>query len=250
LKRINFNAQNLHFFRLAEEAKIRFIVIKFSLIVFFLCTLSIVTESYAATEIYVVRHAETVGNATRKHTHENDRTFSSKGQKQVIALTLKLDKLQFDSIIVSPKYRTLNTIFPYLRKHHLVAEIWPELEECCWQRNSQIYASTLHRGSIIRLERSMRKYFIFPNTESQRTYNTQDYSTGLLQIFKAIQLIRKRFSGSEKRILIVAHYHLGSRLIEILQGIEPNGRYKLSNAKITHLSEKSNGTFHLISMNE
>jgi len=72
----------------------------------------------------------------------------------------------------------------------------------------------------------------------------------LLQTFKAIQLIRKRFAGSGKRVLVVAHYHIGSRLIEILQGIEPDGRYKLSNAKISYLVEKDDGSYRLVSMNE
>ncbi|MBL4774639.1 MAG: histidine phosphatase family protein [Mariprofundus sp.] len=210
-----------------------------------------VNNSYAATEIYLVRHAETVGNATHKHTYENDRTFSSKGKNQRQQLTKKLAKFQFDAIIVSPKYRTLTTILPYLKKHHLIAEVWPELEECCWQRQrGQLSSFSLQRGSNIYLEGNMKDYFIFPNTAAQQEYNANNYSAGLLQTFKAIQLIRKRFSGSGKRILIVAHYHIGSRLIEILQDLEPSGRYKLSNAKITHLIENSNGTFRLISMNQ
>ncbi len=210
------------------------------------------SNSYAAsaTEIYLVRHGETMGNLTHKHTYENDRTFSPKGKKQVAALTTKLDKLNFDHIIVSPKYRTLNTILPYLKKHRLKAEVWPELQECCWQKKSRIASFNLKRGKAIKIESHMKNYFIFHNADARRRYAPKDYGDGLLQTFKAVQLIRKRFAGTGKRILIVGHYHIGSRLIEILQNLEPDGRYKLSNAKISHLIETGGGKFRLLNINQ
>jgi len=210
-------------------------------------------NSYAGTqtEIYFARHAETLGNATHKHNHKNDRTFSKKGKQQVARLTAKLDALHFDAIVVSPKYRVLNTIFPYLKKHHLKAEIWPELQECCWQpKTTRLSSSTLQRGKRIHLESAMQSSFIFPNADAQRRYAAKNYGDGLLQTFKAVQLIRQRFAGSGKRILIVGHYHSGARLIEILQGIEPDGRYQLSNTKVSHLRETSDGSFQLIDLNQ
>jgi len=250
LKHINSKAQNLHYFCITDGAKIRFIVIKLPLIIFFLCAFSVVSESYAATEIYIVRHGETVGNVTHVHSYENDRTFSTQGKQQVARLTDWLSGSSFDHIIVSPKYRTLNTILPYLKRHNLQAEIWPELQECCWQKTGRKSSFNLRRGNKIILEAQMQHYFIFPNAAAHRAYNAQNYGDGLLQTFKAIQLIRQRFGGSGKRILIVAHYHIGSRLLELLQGMEPDGRYKLSNAKISYLRENRDGTFRLISLNQ
>ncbi len=220
-----------------------------------LCSAFVVVAATAyaapATEIYFVRHGETVGNVTHKHTYENDRTFSDKGKNQVAELTEKLGRLHFDHIIVSPKYRTLNTIYPYLKKHELKAEIWPELQECCWQKKSSRLSSfNLQRGQQIQLESNMKRYYTFPDDDARRRYAAKNYGDGLLQMFKAVQLIHKRFADSGKRILVVSHYHIGSRLIESLQGIEPEGRYKLSNAKISHLIEKGDGTFRLIDMNQ
>ena len=208
-----------------------------------------VPSTYAATDIYFVRHAETMGNLTHHHSHRNDRTLSPKGNRQTAALTRKLDRLRFDYIIVSPKYRVLKTILPYvkkLKKHHMTAEIWPELAECCWQKNRSLSTGKPQRGSKIRLETGMKAYFTFAGADDRFSYDTHGYGQGMMQIFMAAEKIKKRFAGSGKRILVVGHYHAGSRLIEILQGIDPIGRYNISNSQLLHLRENSNGTFSLL----
>jgi len=202
---------------------------------------------YAATDIYFVRHAETMGNLTHHHSHKNDRTLSPKGLRQVNELTRKLDLLSFDSIVVSPKYRALKTILPYLKKHRMEAEIWPELAECCWQKQRELSAGMPERGSQIRLESTMKPYLTFARADDRFTFHTRGYGQGMLQTFLAAEKIKKRFAGSGKRILVVGHYHAGSRLIEILQGNDPIGRYKISNTQLLHLRENSNGTFSLLS---
>jgi len=205
-----------------------------------------ITSAYAATDIYFVRHAETMGNLTHHHSHENDRTLSPAGIRQVENLTRKLDQLQFDYIIVSPKYRVLKTILPYLKKHRLVAEIWPELAECCWQKQREPSSGALNRGSQIRLESAMQPYFTFADSNDHFSYSTHGYGQGMTQITLATDRIRQRFGGTNKRILIVGHYHAGSRILEILQGMEPIGRYQIANTQIAHLQESDTGTFSLI----
>ncbi|MFQ5518965.1 MAG: histidine phosphatase family protein [Mariprofundus sp.] len=217
---------------------------------FSLAPMAVSAAQAAASEIYYVRHAETVGNVTHKHTRKNDRTFSSKGKQQVIELTRKLDRLRFDYILVSPKYRALNTVFPYLKKHALKAEIWPELAECCWQKERNMSFGKLRRGSRIKLEAQMKNYFTFPDAESRNRYDAKNYGQGMMQTFMATEKMKQRFAGSGKTILVIGHYHAGARVIEILQGIEPVGGHKLSNAKIHHLRENSDGSFALISSNQ
>jgi len=204
-------------------------------------------SAYAATDIYFVRHAETMGNLTHHHSQKNDRTLSPKGNRQVAALTRKLDRLSFDYIVVSPKYRALKTILPYLKKHRLEAEIWPELAECCWQKKRALSAGKPQRGSQIRLEAAMKPYFTFARPDDRLSYHTRGYGQGMMQTFMAAEKIRKRFAGSGKRILVVGHYHAGSRLIEILLGNEPTGRYKIANTQLLHLRGNSNGAFSLLS---
>jgi len=206
-----------------------------------------IPPSYAATDIYFVRHAETMGNLTHHHSRENDRTLSPTGIRQVENLTRALDQLQFDYIIVSPKYRVLKTILPYLKKHRLVAEIWPELAECCWQKQRTLSSGSLRRGSRISLESAMKPYFTFARADDHYKYKTRGYGQGMVQISMATDRIKQRFAGSDKRILIVGHYHAGSRIIEMLQGLEPVGRYKIANTQIIHLQEGKTGTFFLTS---
>ena len=200
----------------------------------------------ASTDIYFVRHAETMGNLTHHHSHKNDSTLSPEGRRQVAALTRKLDQRTFDHIIVSPKYRALKTIMPYLKRHRAVAEIWPELEECCWQKQHERYAKKPQRGSAIRLTPDMRRHFTFADADSRFRFNTHGYGQGMVQTFMATQKIRRRFSKTGQHILIVGHYHSGSRIIEILQGIKPIGRYHIANTQMLHLRESNDGTYTLL----
>ncbi|OIO67629.1 MAG: histidine phosphatase family protein [Zetaproteobacteria bacterium CG12_big_fil_rev_8_21_14_0_65_54_13] len=199
------------------------------------------------TEVYFVRHAETMGNLTHSHSKQDDRTLSPEGIRQVEELTRSLEQLNIDYIVVSPKQRALKTILPYLKKHRLTAEIWPELAECCWQKeHRQSSAFDLKRGEKIELTSGMAPWFSFAAGDSHYSYDTRNYSEGILQTLMAADRLKKRFGQSDKTILVVGHYHAGSRLLEILQGMEPVGRYKLSNTSISHLVEQPNGTFDLL----
>lgn len=202
------------------------------------------------TTIYFVRHAETMGNVTHHHSRENDRTFSPKGQEQVARLTEKLDQIHFDAIITSPKFRAMNTIFPYLQKHHQQAEIWPELAECCWQKSRDSQNTTLTRGRPIHISATMQPYFIFPDADDHYHYRAKTYADGISMVQRAAARIRSRFAGSGKRILVITHYHSGGRIMDILTGREPTGSYKLANAAINILREDETGAFRISSGNE
>ena len=82
-----------------------------------------------ALDIYIVRHAETMGNVTLDYSEINQNTLSPKGLQQVAALPAKLEGLKFDEILVSPAWRTQKTILSYLEKNDRKAEICPEIEE-------------------------------------------------------------------------------------------------------------------------
>ena len=200
--------------------------------------------------LYVVRHAETESNRTGIHNRINDRTFSSTGMNQVRILTERLGNHRFDRIIVSPKYRAMNTILPYLKKNGLVAEIWPELEECCWQREGRdAVSSGLEHGKKIDIPGDMRPYFKLRDERTTHRYKARNYADGILQVQMAADLIKQRFAGASQSVLLVGHYHAGGRIMELLLGKEPDGGFSLQNTKISHLAEEPDGSFRLIYVN-
>jgi len=201
--------------------------------------------------LYYVRHAETEANRTGHHTEENVKIFSPNGKQQLLELPLKLEKYQFDHIFVSPKWRTLHTILPYLKEHNLKAEIWPELEECCWQEDKNVAPSdTLPPVKKIELSDDLKPFFKFRDENSSYWYESQNYADGLIQIQKVCDMISSKFSQSGKTILLVGHGCAGSRIFEILQGKKPDGKIGVFNAKITYLKEQKNNKFKIISLNE
>ena len=207
-------------------------------------------EEQQGLEIYVVRHAETESNRTGIHNRVNDRTFSTTGLNQVRILTERLGDHRFDHIIVSPKYRAMNTILPYLKKNRLVAEIWPELEECCWQREGRnAVSSGLERGKKVEVPDAMRPYFRLRDHGSSHRYKARNYADGILQVQMAADLIKKRFGGTNQSVLLVGHYHAGGRIMELLLGQEPEGRFSLENTKISLLEQQPSGHFRLIYTN-
>ncbi|ATX81206.1 Broad specificity phosphatase PhoE [Mariprofundus ferrinatatus] len=207
------------------------------------------SEEFKPLNIYYVRHGETLGNVTHKHGDYYDRTFSEEGARQVAELTAKLDEIEFDHIVTSPKYRAMNTIFPYLKKHNLKADIWPELAECCWQKERGDKATRIGRDDHIEVEPGMQPYFTFAEKTDSREFKARNYGDGLLMVSLAYERLLKNYSGSGKTILVVGHYHSGGRLIEMLQGYYPEGNYQLWNARITQLQEQEDGSFSLIASN-
>jgi len=197
-----------------------------------------------ATEIYFVRHAETVSNATHQQGIKNNHTLSRLGKKQVKRLTAQLKQLDIDYILVGPQQRALKTILPFLKAQKRTAEIWPSLDECCWQEKpAKQHAAKLKFGPKIKLNAKMKPYFVFPNAHYR--FYTQSYNEGLTQVQVAVDTLLRRFGNSGKHILVVGDYHSGTRIIELLQGMQPEGWYKLNNAKIVRLIETSDSNFVL-----
>jgi len=173
------------------------------------------TPAQATTEIWFMRHAETIGDATKDYSGENNNRLSNEGLHQARLLAHEMDKMHFDTVLVSPMPAASLTIKPWLKNHHTNVETWPELSECCWQKNQR----------------------------------SRSYREGIAMINNAVKKIRSRFAGRHQKVLIIGHYHAGSRLAEALQRYNPIGRYELRNTGMMHLIEISNGRFQIIDSN-
>ncbi|MDP8266586.1 MAG: histidine phosphatase family protein [Candidatus Aceula meridiana] len=222
----------------------------YALILFFLAVFlfySWMDDHSRGLDIYFVRHAETVANATGDYNAENQKEFTKKGYRQIQNLTRILDKMSFDHVLVSPKYRTKNTILPYLKKNNLVGQIWPEVAECCWQGDEHMPASVgIPFGKIINIKKENFRFFKLRSSSADRFYNPQTYSDGIEQIKRACELIERKYSGTGKSLLIVSHWLATSRMLEMFLGIEIKGRFNIKNAKLIHLRKEAGGKYRLM----
>lgn len=201
-------------------------------------------------DVYFVRHAQTLSNAKGVHNTRNSSTFTGVGMQQVEVLTEALKGYQFDDVLVSPTERTLNTIQPYLRDTGKRAEVWPEITECCWQSDrGDLSGGQVTWDREMRIPSEFADQFIFRDRNSMQLCGNRNYADGVAQVRRAADLIRKRFGNSGKTILVVAHYHSGQVLLGELLGVERDTLPGLENARISHLSQNTDGSFTLRSIN-
>ena len=226
--------------------------------VFVFCSLLVSACSFAESEksqldVYFVRHAETVANVTADYSEKNQRTFTEKGKDQIKRLTEGLKQYKFDEIFVSPKYRTMRTIEPYLQEQGITAELWPELAECCYQRDQNVKPThiSLEDGARINIMPDEKEWFSFRDkAEKGSYYDVRNYADGIMHLEKSVELIKERFGGTGKTILLVSHSLAGGRIIEMLLGLPPVGNYHPSNARLTHLRMNESGEFEILFFNK
>jgi broad specificity phosphatase PhoE len=198
--------------------------------------------------LYFARHGETVANATGHYGAETVDRFSVAGERQIAQLADELSSLEIEEVCVSPMLRAINTALPYLRRGQRTATIWPELAECCHQRDHRAPPSErLPRGGAITVPAHASQWF---TTESGvRTFDPANYADGLAQVHLAAARVRAEFGRSGKNVLLIGHSLAGTRLLEVLLGIEPRGRFAIANAKVSSLLQRSDGSYLLESLN-
>lgn len=208
-------------------------------------------DDRAGLDLYIVRHAQTMANVTKVYSPKNQRTFSKQGEEEIDALLHKLDGLHLDRILVSPTYRTLRTIAPYLRREGRIAEIWPELEECCWQPDRDSPASKrIPRGDPIRIDADLAGLVRFRSPETRFWYNAQNYADSERQVEEAAALVRQRFSRTGRSVLIVSHFHTGAWLIADLLGDPAAQKLALRTGALTQLRQDGDGRFRIVTLND
>lgn len=221
-----------------------------ALLALFLMCIHGLAQAAGGLDIYFVRHAQTVSNAKGVNNTKNSSTFSYDGVVQIDMLTEALGKYRFDAILVSPTERTLYTILPYLLETGKKAEVWPEITECCWQRDrGDVEGGQLIQDKDIQLPSEIASQFTFRDRNSARAYGNHSYADGIAQVRRGAELIRQLYGNSGKTLLIVAHYHSGQVLLGELLGVERETLPGLENARITHLKQGADGKFSLQSVN-
>lgn len=191
--------------------------------------------------LYLVRHGESMGNATGDYSTKVHDSLSEKGWLQAHALADRLGRTRFDAVYCSPLLRALQTVYPYAKARRRTVEIWPELAESCWHEDRTVRPETPETG--LRLVPHVwdndlnRKFFAWRDARALQPAGDEDYSQGLYRVGRAAGLLAERHAGRDHRVLVVSHGYTLSRLIEFLLGEAPEGRYDHRNTGLTCLEE-------------
>lgn len=220
-------------------------------VVLLLAVFSVFAPTGWALDVYLIRHAETMGNTTGDYSPVNQMTFSPHGLEQVARIAEKLKDYQFDCVLVSPTWRTQQTILPYLKSKGQKAEICPEVEEVdCGITGDIAPSESVPRGTAVEIVEGAEDLIACRDEVSKRRYAPTSKAEGVRQMELGVELVKQRFGGTDQRVLIVTHSCTGGRLIELFLGLKPSGRFSPKNATLSHLRQKEDGSFELVSLNE
>ncbi len=224
----------------------------------------------AGLRVYFLRHAEAGHNVLDQWESKpreewpayvgDPDAFTPAGKQQVAACTKKLKKHHFDFIAVSPTWRTRNTVAPYLRETGQKAELWPELLEFGSLDQQHDFVSlpppstNLFAGEVIRLSESEAGIFTL-REDGHRLFHlghspAQKAADRWAVVQKDIDLIHRRFGGSDKSVLLVSHGNIGSLLIEALTGDKQQPKTTLLNTSLWMAEEQLDGRFKLRMLND
>jgi broad specificity phosphatase PhoE len=173
---------------------------------------------------------------------------------QVVAATEKLQQYHFDFIAVSSMWRTRHTILPYLKTTGAKGEIWPELHEV--DGGSMVLSTNLpspsgeilNAGPRVELSSEEAPYFTFREGATNdfklpAARGNEHEAAVRFALQHAIDMIHKRFGGTDKSILLVGHGNSGRALLKLLTGNKLTGIPGMANAKIWMVEEQPNGQF-------
>jgi broad specificity phosphatase PhoE len=226
----------------------------------------------AGLKIYFIRHAEAGHNVVKEWKGKpkdqwpayvgNPDMFSPKGEKQVTKATDKLKQYHFDFIAVSPIWRTRHTVLPYLGETGVKAELWPELAE--FDRFSTNLTSRLTLpppnadlftgGDVIAIPDQEKASFVL-RKDGRRLFKPGTEPLQLAADLNAVaektaELIKTRFGGSDKSILLVGHGNSGRLLLHALLKNSDAWKTQLANTGIWMAEEQSDGSFKLRMLND
>lgn len=203
--------------------------------------------------VTILRHGQTVGNATGDYSTTANDVLSAYGVEQAERVVEGLAGYQFDVIYCSPLERAMKTIAPYLRRNGRSAEIWPELAEACWQdAHTTPVPERTEPARPITIETELTGLFTLLEGHTRLPYDDEVYQEGFERIDSAHHRLLDRHHSTTDRILVVAHWYLSSRLIETLLGLSrlDHDRFNHDNAAVSCLGQLPNGAFRLQYLNK
>jgi broad specificity phosphatase PhoE len=226
----------------------------------------------ASLKVYFIRHAEAGHNVVKDWKGKpkdqwpayvgNPDMFTPKGERQVVKATDKLKQYHFDFIGVSPVWRTRHTVLPYLKETGAKAELWPELTEFDHFSTNLTSGLTLPHpsadlftsGDVIAIAEQEKGSFIL-REDGRRLFNLdkepRQVAADVTAVAeKTVSLVRQRFGGSDKSILLVGHGNSGRLLLHVLLKNSDAWKTQLANTGIWMVEEQTDGSFKLRLLND
>ncbi len=182
--------------------------------------------------LYLIRHAESEGNATNDYSTDRHDRLSAHGLAQADALVETLKTVTIDHIFVSPLLRALQTAAPYLEATARVATVWPELAEACWQQPCVDTPSAHWRREPYALPDRLAARFGFGG-EAVRPVGDETYAEGLCRVHHVGKHLLRPFLHSPASVLLVSHGFFVERLMNVL--LRTDTRYDHDNAAVSLL---------------
>lgn len=231
----------------------------------------------AGLKIYYMRHAEGGHNVKKAWEVKgvsqsewpsyvgNPDVFTPKGLEEVASATKKLQKYSFDFVATSPMWRARNTIAPYLKAAKKQAEVWPELREgfgmkvILSEELPEVKVDILNKGDAIVLPEIESAFFkLRAGGENNYKRYPKDSSNEVKAAYTkkvsqhAVELIKKRFGGTDQSILIAGHNSSGVSLMKLLLEEEPGGEAKIGliNVALWMVEQQDDGSFELKMYND
>jgi broad specificity phosphatase PhoE len=187
-------------------------------------------------KLILMRHAESIGNATGVYSTQQADRLSANGEQQACAVADVLRHAwRFDQVLVSPLLRTLQTIAPYLKATGRRGEIWPEIAEACWhdEREPVCAAWSSQPAS---LPSDFSNTFDFRNHEPIRPAHPESFGAGLRRVHDALQMIEQMANQADISILMVTHGHFIRELLNLMLETRETIRFKHDNTGMTAMT--------------
>jgi broad specificity phosphatase PhoE len=207
-------------------------------------------STFNGLDVYITRHAETMGNVTGHYSEENQCTFSEKGKQQIAALPEKLNGYDFDLILVSPTYRTQHTILPYLMANNRTGLIFQAIEEIDCDAGPVQPSAEITQGKPVEIIPEGKKHLQLFDPAFTRRYDPENPAQVAAQIQGARDWILAHYGNSGKTLLLVCHSCTGSRLLEAFLGLSAQRRFAPANTGVSHLQQRPDGQFDLLLYND
>ena len=189
-------------------------------------------------KILIIRHAESMGNATGEYSTAQADSLSSQGERQAIALAEPLRAWSFDQVLVSPLQRTLQTIAPYLLATGQQGEIWPELAEACWHDEREPVAAGWDTQPAS-LPESMECLFRYRDNVSIRPAHPESFGAGLSRVHHVLERLEQMAVRSDQTVLMVTHGHFIREILNLMLKTQTIAEFHHDNIGITLMSRGS-----------